>query len=56
VDALAALWNDLPLPDNALALRLGSPRQQVINLRMSARKRLANRLRSTANIAGTKAL
>lgn len=44
VEALAALWNDLPLPDNAVASRLGCTRQQVINLRMSARKRLSNRL------------
>jgi hypothetical protein len=56
LDALAALWNDLPLPDNAVALRLGSTRQQVINLRMAARKRLANRLRPAANIGGAKAL
>ena len=44
VETLAALWNDLPLPDNAVASRLGCTRQQVINLRMSARKRLSNRL------------
>ena len=49
--ALAALWNDLPLPDNDLARRLSCTRQQVINLRMAARKRLANRLGSRANIA-----
>lgn len=42
--ALAALWNDLPLPDQAVATLLGCTRQQVINLRMSARKRLSNRL------------
>lgn len=44
VETLAALWNDLPLPDNEVAGRLGCTRQQVINLRMSARKRLSNRL------------
>ena len=44
LDTLAALWSDLPLPDNDLALRLGCTRQQVINLRMAARKRLVNRL------------
>ena len=38
------LWNELPLPDNAVAARLGCTRQQVINLRMAARKRLAHRL------------
>jgi DNA-directed RNA polymerase specialized sigma24 family protein len=41
----ARLWNDLPLDDNALAARLGVNRQQVINLRKSARDRLARRLR-----------
>lgn len=44
VETLAALWNQLPLPDNEVAIRLGCTRQQVINLRMAARKRLANRL------------
>ena len=44
VEALAALWHELPLPDTALAARLGCTRQQVINLRMAARKRLGNRL------------
>jgi DNA-directed RNA polymerase specialized sigma24 family protein len=44
VETLAALWNDLPLSDNEVATRLGCTRQQVINLRMSARKRLSNRL------------
>jgi hypothetical protein len=42
--ALAELWNDLPMPDRAIAARLGCTPQQVINLRMAARKRLANRL------------
>ena len=42
-DEFAALFNDLPLDDNAIAARLGVTRQQVINLRMSARKRLSNR-------------
>jgi DNA-directed RNA polymerase specialized sigma24 family protein len=41
---LAAIWNDLPWDDNTVAGHLGCTRQQVINLRMSARKRLANRL------------
>jgi hypothetical protein len=44
VEDFAALWNELPLPDNVVAARLGCTRQQVINLRMSARKRLAHRL------------
>lgn len=41
---LARLWNQLPLEDAMTAQRLGCARQQVINLRMAARKRLANRL------------
>ena len=41
---LAGLWPDLPLDDNAIASLLDCTRQQVINLRMSARKRLANRM------------
>jgi RNA polymerase sigma factor (sigma-70 family) len=45
-DELAALWKALPLDDAAIAQRLECTRQQVINLRMSARKRLANRLES----------
>lgn len=38
------LWNHLPLDDNAIAARLGLTRQQVINLRKSARERLARRM------------
>jgi DNA-directed RNA polymerase specialized sigma24 family protein len=41
---LATLWNRLPLDDLSIAARLGATRQQVINLRGAARKRLANRL------------
>ena len=52
VEEFAALWNDLPLPDNAIAARLGCTRQQVINLRLAARKRLANRVLAQANIGG----
>jgi hypothetical protein len=40
---LAEIWKDLPLDDNTIAGRLGCTRQQVINLRMAAKKRLANR-------------
>lgn len=43
--ALAELWRELPMPDSRIAERLGIPRQRVINLRSSARKRLARRLR-----------
>ena len=44
VETLAGLWNDLPLSDIDVAARMECTRQQVINLRMSARKRLSNRL------------
>ena len=42
---LAELWPRLPLDDLSIAGRLGITRQQVINLRKSARDRLARRLR-----------
>jgi RNA polymerase sigma factor (sigma-70 family) len=45
LDELVSLWNDLPLDDNTIAARLGASRQQIINLRKSARDRLARRLR-----------
>lgn len=45
---LVALWPNLPLSDLAIAERLGLTRQQVINLRASARQRLA---RKTTNIS-----
>lgn len=43
-EQLASLWNRLPLEDAEIAQMLVCTRQQVINLRMAARKRLANRL------------
>jgi RNA polymerase sigma factor (sigma-70 family) len=42
-EELLALWERLPLDDRAIAARLGVTRQQVINLRRSARERLARR-------------
>lgn len=42
--ALQELWPRLPLDDLAIAERMGLTRQQVINLRKSARARLARRL------------
>jgi hypothetical protein len=42
-EALAELWNRLPLDDLEIAARLGLDRQQVINLRCTARERLARR-------------
>jgi RNA polymerase sigma factor (sigma-70 family) len=44
-EELAALWNELPLDDAAIAGRLRLTRQQVINLRKSARERLARRMK-----------
>lgn len=43
-EELAQLWNQLPLDDLTIAARLGLTRQQVINLRQSARTRLARRM------------
>ena len=42
-EELASLWETLPLDDATIALRLELTRQQVINLRRSARERLARR-------------
>ena len=42
---LAELWNELPLQDTRIAEMLGLTRQQVINLRKSARERLTRRLK-----------
>lgn len=44
-EAFAELWNDLPLDDNRIAEKLNLTRQQVINLRKSARERLARRMK-----------
>ncbi|HEX8561302.1 MAG TPA: hypothetical protein VF668_24635 [Pyrinomonadaceae bacterium] len=44
--AFAELWKELPLDDNRIAARLGLTRQQVINLRKSARERLARRVKA----------
>lgn len=41
---LAAIWDQLPFADMVIAERLGLTRQQVINLRKSARDRLGRRL------------
>ena len=42
---LAAIWNDLPLDDLRIGALLNVTRQQVINLRRSARDRLRRRLK-----------
>ena len=44
-EELARMWRDLPLDDAAIADRLGLTRQQVINLRLSARRRLARAMK-----------
>ena len=44
-EQFATLWNQLPLEDAAIAELLGVTRQQVINLRKSARERLWRRTR-----------
>src|SRR5215213_956516 len=41
----AALWRELPLDDAAVAARLNVTRQQVINIRKSARERLTRRMK-----------
>ncbi|HLK69582.1 MAG TPA: hypothetical protein VKU19_39400 [Bryobacteraceae bacterium] len=43
-EEFAKIWNQLPLDDLAIASRLGVSRQQVINLRKSARERLTRRM------------
>lgn len=43
-DDFAAMWNRLPLADNEIAELMGLERQQVINLRQSARRSLRSRL------------
>jgi DNA-directed RNA polymerase specialized sigma24 family protein len=42
---LARLWPDLPMEDSNIAIFLNLTRQQVINLRKSARERLARRMK-----------
>src|SRR5262245_30527553 len=44
-EQLAELWNDLPLEDSKIAELLQQTRQQIINARQSARRRLARRLK-----------
>jgi len=43
-EELAELWGKIPLDDLEIAQRLSVTRQQVINLRQSARKRLGRRM------------
>lgn len=46
---LAQLWSRLPVDDLTIAERLGLTRQQVINLRKSARARLTRRMAAAGN-------
>jgi RNA polymerase sigma factor (sigma-70 family) len=48
-DQLDELWNSLPLDDAAIAARLGVTRQQVINLRKAARRRLVRRMKTAGS-------
>jgi hypothetical protein len=50
-ERLAELWNDLPLEDAVIASQLRVTRQQVINLRKSARERLARRMKAQRETA-----
>jgi len=45
-EKLAEIWNRLPLEDSTIAGLLQVTRQQVINLRKSARERLTRRMRA----------
>jgi len=44
-ERLSEIWSELPVDDLTIASILGKSRQQVINLRKSARERLARRMR-----------
>ncbi|MBI3650657.1 MAG: hypothetical protein HY231_06370 [Acidobacteria bacterium] len=44
-DWLAEIWNHLPMDDQSIAAAFGLQRQQVINLRKTARLRLARRMK-----------
>ena len=48
-EQFADLWGDLPLDDLSIAELLGVTRQQVINLRKTARERLARRMKAGEN-------
>jgi len=48
VEQIAELWVDLPIDDYSIAQLLGVTRQQVINLRKSARERLTRRTKTFA--------
>ena len=45
-EQFSALWDELPLDDASIARLFGVTRQQVINLRKTARERLARRMKA----------
>jgi hypothetical protein len=49
-EEFAALWRDLPLDDLSIAKLLDTNRQNVINLRRSARERLRRRTRNESKV------
>jgi hypothetical protein len=51
VSELAEIWGRLPVDDRIIAERLGLTRQQVINLRKSARSRLERRLANMRRVS-----
>jgi DNA-directed RNA polymerase specialized sigma24 family protein len=44
LEKFTEIWNSLPAEDETIARHLGVTRQQVVNLRVSARRRLARRM------------
>jgi hypothetical protein len=46
LEKFTELWNELPIDDSSIAGYLGVTRQQVINLRKSARERLERRMKA----------
>lgn len=51
-EQFSEIWNELPLDDASIARLLGVTRQQVINLRKTARERLARRMKAIEKNAG----
>ena len=51
LETFTAIWNELPLRDDAIAALLQTLPQKVINLRKSARERLAKRMRALEELA-----
>jgi hypothetical protein len=51
-EQFSGLWDELPLDDASIARLLGVTRQQVINLRKTARERLARRMKAMEKNTG----